>query len=94
VINDPAQQAAQAQQQQLQAAQAQVQAQQQQTQMVSPDTVLYYNADGGKYYHINPDCPSVGAKYRPLTAMFYYRDVSSNKLKNLIPCPECKAPAR
>ncbi len=92
VVNNPAQQAAQAQQEQLQAAQAQVQ--QQQAQQVSPDTVLYYNSDGGKYYHINAECPSVGAKYRPLTAMFYYRDVSSDKFKNLIPCPDCKAPSR
>ncbi|NLO14018.1 MAG: hypothetical protein GX124_07820 [Clostridiales bacterium] len=61
---------------------------------VSPDTILYYNADGGKYYHADPNCSSIGAQYRPLTAMFYYRDVSSTKLKNLIPCPICNAPAR
>lgn len=73
---------------------AQVQAQAAPSQAASPDTILYYNADGGRYYHIDPNCPSVGAKYRPLTAMFYYRDVSTTKLKNLIPCPECKAPAR
>ncbi|MDD4080417.1 MAG: hypothetical protein PHP02_03255 [Eubacteriales bacterium] len=64
------------------------------TPVVSPDTILYYNADGGKYYHADPNCSSVGAQYRPLTAMFYYRDVSSTKLKNLIPCPTCNAPAR
>ncbi len=64
------------------------------TPAVSPDTILYYNADGGKYYHLDPNCSSIGAQYRPLTAMFYYRDVSSTKLKNLIPCPDCNAPAR
>ena len=90
VVNNPALQAAQEQPQQQQAA-PQTQTQ---TTTISPETVLYYNADGGKYFHINPDCSSIGAQYRPLTAMFYYRDVSSDKFKNLIPCPTCKAPAR
>lgn len=58
------------------------------------DTVLYYNQDGGEYYHLNPNCPSIGARYRPLTAMFYYRDVSSDTFKNLKTCPHCNAPAR
>ena len=58
------------------------------------DTILYYNQDGGEYYHLNPNCSSIGARYRPLTAMFYYRDVSSETFKNLKPCPHCKAPAR
>ena len=96
VVNSSAQQS-QAQmgaQAQAEEQQQPVQAQAPQVQTVSPDTVLYYNADGGKYYHINPDCSSIAAKYRPLTATFYYRDVSSTKFKNLIPCSECQAPAR
>jgi hypothetical protein len=61
---------------------------------VRSDTVLYYNQDGGEYYHIDPNCSSIGEKYRPLTAMFYYRDVSSDTFKNLKTCPHCNAPAR
>lgn len=61
---------------------------------VRSDTVLYYNQDGGEYYHIDPNCSSIGEKYRPLTAMFYYRDVSSDTFKNLKTCPHCSAPAR
>lgn len=61
---------------------------------VRSDTVLYYNQDGGEFYHINPNCDSIGPKYKPLTATFYYRDVSSETFKNLKPCPVCKAPAR
>lgn len=61
---------------------------------VSPDTLLYYNQDGGEYYHIDPNCSSIGAKYKPLTATFYYRDVSNDTFKNLKTCPHCKAPAR
>ena len=58
------------------------------------DTVLYYNQDGGEYYHLDPNCSSIGAKYKPLTASFYYRDVSNDTFKNLKTCPHCNAPKR
>ncbi|NLX82504.1 MAG: hypothetical protein GXZ04_01605 [Clostridiales bacterium] len=58
------------------------------------DTVLYYNADGGEYYHLDPNCTSIGAKYKPLKASFYYRDVSNETFKNLKTCPHCNAPKR
>lgn len=61
---------------------------------VRSDTLLYYNQDGGEYYHIDPNCSSIGARYKPLTATFYYRDVSNDTFKNLKTCPYCKAPAR
>lgn len=58
------------------------------------DTVLYYNQDGGEYYHLDPNCTSINKKYLPLKATFYYRDVSSDTFKNLKTCPYCNAPAR
>lgn len=58
------------------------------------DTVLYYNDDGGEYYHLDPNCSSIGSKYKPLKATFYYRDVSSETFKNLKTCPHCSAPKR
>lgn len=58
------------------------------------DTLLYYNQDGGEYYHLDPNCTSIGAKYKPLKATFYYRDVSSETFKNLKTCPHCNAPKR
>lgn len=61
---------------------------------VRSDTVLFYNQDGGQYYHLDPNCESIAERYKPLTAMFYFRDVSNDTFKNLIPCPVCKAPAR
>jgi hypothetical protein len=60
----------------------------------SPTLILYYNDDGGKYYHINPNCPSIAVKYIPLTASFYYRDLNTTKYKNLLPCSSCHAPSR
>ncbi len=69
-------------------------AQQQTSAGVRSDTILYYNQDGGEFYHIDPNCTSIGEKYRPLTAMFYYRDVSNDTFKNLKTCPVCNAPPR
>lgn len=54
---------------------------------------LYYNPDGGKYYHINPICPDVSEQYWPLTA-FYFSDLNTQKFANLMFCPTCGAPPR
>ncbi len=59
----------------------------------SPDTLLYYNPDGGRYYHINNRCPDIDEKYLPLTASFYYRELSANQdYAKLSPCGVCRAP--
>ena len=60
---------------------------------VDATTVLYYNPDGGAYYHAKQDCSKVDSKYLPLTP-FNYADLNSTKFKNLLPCPNCKAPTR
>lgn len=60
----------------------------------APTTVLYYNKSGGKYYHADPNCSQINAKYLPLTATFYYRDRNADTFKNLLPCSGCKAPKR
>ncbi len=60
----------------------------------NPDMVLYYNPDGGSYYHVDPNCRSINQKYLPLTASFYFRDVSAERFKNLLPCVVCHAPSR
>jgi hypothetical protein len=59
----------------------------------APKTKLYYNKDGGTFYHADPECKQVNAKYLPMTS-FYYRDLNTTKFKNLRPCPYCKAPDR
>lgn len=48
----------------------------------------YYNADGGKYYHANPSCPSVSAKYLPLKS-FPKGELQNSPYRNLQPCPQC-----
>lgn len=57
------------------------------------NTVLYYNKDGGKKYHIDPDCKSVNAKYKPMTS-FYFSQINDAPYSSLTNCNECGAPLR
>ena len=54
---------------------------------------LYYNPDGGRYYHSKPNCPDVAESYWPLSP-FYYGDLNTQKFVNLIQCSTCNAPSR
>lgn len=56
----------------------------------APDTLLYYNPDGGSYYHADANCPSVKEEYLPLPGSFPYSDLASHK--SLFPCLQCGAP--
>lgn len=57
----------------------------------TPTTVLYYNANGGSMYHLDPDCRSVGAKYKPM-AQFMFTELSNAPYNALRPCNQCGAP--
>ncbi len=57
------------------------------------NTKLYYNKNGGKYYHSDPNCQSVDPSYLPLTN-FKYKDLNSTPFKHLLPCTKCSAPSR
>ena len=61
---------------------------------VDADTKLYYNPDGGMFYHLDPCCPSISSKFTPLNNWFLYAQVSSPKYLTLIPCLKCRAPKR
>lgn len=58
-----------------------------------PQTALYYNAKGGKFYHINPQCQSVNSRFLPMT-QFTYGQLEEDTYKNLINCSVCGAPMR
>lgn len=60
----------------------------------NPNTVLYYNPDGGKYYHIDDNCPSADKKNLPFKGSFKYSEIDSSKYKDLRPCGRCGAPVR
>lgn len=57
----------------------------------TPDTILYYNPNGGSKYHLDPDCPDVGSKYKPM-AQFLYVELSQSPYSELSPCQRCGAP--
>ncbi len=58
-----------------------------------PNTVLYYNAQGGKNYHAGPTCYGVRDKFLPM-ATFTYAELDSDAYKNLTPCDYCYPPLR
>lgn len=55
--------------------------------------ILYYNSDGGRYYHADQYCSSVDQAYLPLTP-FNYSDLNNTTFKNLFACTKCDAPSR
>lgn len=58
-----------------------------------PKTKLYYNKDGGKYYHAEAECSTVAKEYLPL-ASFQYKDINKSPYTRLVPCEKCNAPHR
>ena len=61
---------------------------------VNPSLILYYNPDGGKYYHVDPYCPSVGKQNQPLQGQFLFSELDEAKYRTLTRCRKCKAPER
>ena len=61
---------------------------------VDADTKLYYNPDGGMFYHLDPCCPSISQLYTPLQNSFTYAQVNDLPYRTLIPCLKCRAPKR
>ena len=57
----------------------------------TPSTILYYNANGGSMYHLDPDCPSVGKKYKPMS-QFMFTQLGEAPYNALRPCNQCGAP--
>lgn len=58
--------------------------------MAYPDdeTPLYYNPDGGKYFHEEQNCPSVKSRFLPLKE-FRYGELETGAFAKLSPCPAC-----
>ena len=58
---------------------------------VRPD-ILYYNPNGGKYYHANQNCPSINKRYLPLKDSLTYAQLDEPQYAYLKPCSRCKPP--
>lgn len=52
------------------------------------DMPLYYNPNGGQYYHSDQYCSSVKDRYLPLTE-FTYGELDDEPYADLTPCPYC-----
>ena len=61
---------------------------------INLDMPLYYNENGGNYYHTTDMCSAVGADYLPLSGKLIYKELSVGKYKSLKRCTTCSAPVR
>lgn len=61
---------------------------------INLDMKLYYNENGGNYYHTTDMCSAVGSDYLPLTGKLIYEELSTGKFKSLKRCTTCGAPVR
>jgi len=56
--------------------------------------MLYFNPNGGKYYHDDQRCSSIKDRYLPLKGEFTYAELDSADNKRFTPCPYCDPPIR
>ena len=56
--------------------------------------VLYYNPDGGSFYHASDQCTKVAQQYKPLKGSFLYSQLGEDRYRNLKPCDRCNPPGR
>ena len=56
------------------------------------DMNLYYNPDGGKYYHDDQYCSSIRDRYLPLKGSFTYAELESEKYGHFTACTHCDPP--
>lgn len=59
----------------------------------NPKTKMYYNKNGGSFYHAEAECTSVGKKYLPM-ASFEFSKLQDSPYNKLKPCNECDAPIK
>jgi len=55
---------------------------------------LFYNPDGGKYYHLDQNCSSIKNRFLPLKGETAYGQLEDELTRKLTPCPYCKPPVR
>ena len=58
----------------------------------NPNQILYYNPDGGTFYHLDKECTSTAKKFLPFKGSFTYGQLSEHPTLN--PCTKCRAPSR
>ena len=59
---------------------------------VNPKMTLFYNSDGGKFYHADGQCSTVDPKYYSKMKSFSFADINKSGYAKLKPCTKCGAP--
>lgn len=57
------------------------------------DAVLYYNPNGGHYYHADQNCSSIKNRFLPLQGSMTYAELDDPAYSALTPCKHCDPPA-
>ena len=57
-------------------------------------TPLYYNPNGGEYYHRDQNCRDVNPKFLPLAGTFTFGQINDEPYSKLKRCNVCGAPLR
>ena len=60
--------------------------------VITPDSVLYYNPEGGAYYHRDQNCKRIHVKFLPLKGSFKYAEIGNVPYSSLKPCIVCCNP--
>ena len=58
------------------------------------DLALYFNPNGGQYYHLDQKCPSIKDRYLPLKGELTYDRLEDPEFSKLTPCKHCNPPLR
>jgi len=58
------------------------------------DHPLYFNPDGGQYYHDDRNCSSVKDRFLPFKGEFTYSQLDDKEYARFKPCPYCDPPVR
>ena len=58
------------------------------------DLALYYNPDGGQYYHMDRRCASIRDRFLPLKGEMSYARLDDAEFAKLTPCKHCAPPLR
>lgn len=61
---------------------------------LTEQTRLYYQPEGGEYYHLDPNCRRVHPRFLPLEHSFTWAEVNDEAYRGLKPCQVCGAPQR
>lgn len=59
-----------------------------------PNMMIYYNPEGGAFYHVDANCKRIKADYLPLKGSFRFSQVNDSEFSKLQPCETCHAPPR